>query len=338
MIRVALLDDYQNIALKMADWHTLPDDVQVQAFQDHLTDPDAIVARLRGFDIVMAMRERTPFPRALLERLPELKCLSSAGVRNAAIDLEAATALGILVCGAYSSPAPTAELTWAIILSMLRNVPAEVQAVRQGRWQTGLGVELNGKTLGLLGAGRIGTRVARVARAFEMRVLAWSPHLTPERAREADAEYASLDDLLRAADVVTIHLKLGEGTRGLLGARELALLRPEAYLVNTSRGPIVDEAALVEALRRRSFAGAALDVFDEEPLPAGHPLLTLDNAQLTPHLGGHTHDNRRRGYGGTLENIKALLEGREPELVFNPEVLPRRRPLARAVPAAPPAG
>ncbi len=335
MVKVALLDDYQNIALEMADWGSLPDQVQVQAFQDHLTDQEALVARLADFDIVMAMRERTPFPRALLERLPKLACIASAGQRNAVIDLEAATDLGILVCGTSSSSEPTIEFTWAALLSLIRHIPAQVGSLRDGTWQTQVGVELNGKTLGIIGLGRIGSRVAEVARAFRMTPLAWSPHLTPERAAACGAEWVELDALLSRSDFVTVHMKLAPSTRGLLGARELALLKPSAYLLNNSRGPLIDEAALLDVLQRRAIAGAALDVFDVEPLPAGHPLLSVDNVLLTPHLGGMTWEHRAEHYLGTLENIKTLLAGETPERVFNEAVLSRRRPLP--LPVAPPA-
>lgn len=324
MLRVALLDDYQGVAPASADWGRLPPDTVVEAFRDHLDDEDALVRRLHGFDVVMAMRERTPFPRSLLGRLPALKLLTTSGMRNAAIDLDAATELGILVCGTGGSGSGTPELTWGLILALLRNIPREDRATREGRWQETVGVDLRGTTLGILGLGNIGSAVARVGLAFGMEIVAWSQNLTAARAEECGTHLVSKDELLARADVITIHLVLSNRTRGLLGARELGLMRPSAYLINTSRGPIVDEAALLEALRRRTIAGAALDVFDQEPLPAGHPLLAMENVVLTPHLGYVTADSYRRFYGETVENIAAFLAG-APERVLNPAVLDRRR-------------
>src|SRR2546422_3400646 len=272
MARVALLDDYQNVAMRMADWKSLTTDTEVVAFPDHIADQDKLAARLGDFDIVMAMRERTPFTRALLERLPKLKLLITAGMRNASIDMKASADRGVTVCGTSGLPYPTAELAWGLILSLARHIPAEDRATREGRWQETLGRGLNGKTLGVLGLGTLGSRVARVGQAFEMTVLAWSQNLTRERAREVGATLVDRDELLARADVVSIHLVLSERTRGLIGTRELGLMKPSAYLVNTSRGPIVDEAALVHALRNGTIAGAGLDVFDEEPLPLHHTL------------------------------------------------------------------
>jgi phosphoglycerate dehydrogenase-like enzyme len=324
MLRVALLDDYQGVALQSAPWHTLPSDVAIESFRDHLTDEDAIVARLAHFDAVMAMRERTPFPRSLLQRLPGLKLLITAGMRNASIDMDAATELGILVCGTSGSGSGTPELTWGLILALLRNIPREDRATREGRWQETVGVDLRGRTLGIIGLGNIGSYVARVGAAFQMDLIAWSQNLTETRAAECDARLVTKDDLLAGADIVTIHLQLSDRTRGLLGARELALMKPAAYLINTSRGPIVEESALVDALRRHAIAGAALDVFDREPLPPGHPFLTMENVVLTPHLGYVTAEGYRVFYGQTLENIAAFHAG-APARVLNPAVLTHRR-------------
>ncbi len=309
MTRVAILDDYQGVALRMADWGRLPAGTDVVVFPDHLADPGAVAARLAEFDIVMAMRERTPFPRALLERLPRLRLLVTSGMRNAAIDLAAAAERGILVCGTGGLPYPTAELTWALILSLFRRVPAEDRATRAGHWQQSVGLGLNGKTLGVLGLGNLGSRVARIGRAFEMDVIAWSQNLTAQRAAEVGATLVGRDELLGRADLVTIHLVLSERTRGLIGARELALMKPSAYLVNTSRGPIVDEAALVGALRDGTIAGAGLDVFDEEPLPPDHPLRRLPNTVITPHLGYVTEETYRIFFGQALEDVEAFLRG-----------------------------
>ena len=324
MLRVALLDDYQGVALQSADWQSLPADVSVEAFRDHLTDEAELTDRLRPFDVVMALRERTRFPRSLLERLPNLKLIATAAMRNAAIDMAAATELGILVCGTGGSARATMELTWGLILALLRNIPPEDRAMREGRWQETVGVGLDGKVLGIVGLGNIGAQVAQVARAFHMRIVAWSHNLTAERAAACGAERVGKEELLALADVVTIHLQLSPRTRGLFGADDLARMRPSAYLINTSRGPIVEEGALVDALRRGVIAGAGLDVFDQEPLPPNHPLLALPNVVLTPHLGYVTAETYHAFYGHTLENIWAFRDG-TPQRVLNPDVLPRRR-------------
>jgi phosphoglycerate dehydrogenase-like enzyme len=326
MVRIALLDDYQGVAMESVDWKSLPPDASVQAFRDHLTDEDAIAQRLKDFDVVMAVRERTPFPRSLLERLPNLKLIASTGMRNAAIDVDAATALGIVVCGTGGSSRSTMELTWGLILSLLRQIPQEYQATRSGRWQETVGISLDGKTIGIIGLGNIGGQMAEVARAFHMNIIAWSQNLTKQRAEDCGAILVSKDELLSQADIVTIHLRLSDRTQGLMGARELGLMKPTAYLVNSSRGPIVDEAALLEALRRKAIAGAGLDVFDIEPLPKDHPLLKLDNVVLTPHLGYVTQEGYANFYGQTLENIRSFIEGKS-QRVMNPEVLDKRRAL-----------
>jgi phosphoglycerate dehydrogenase-like enzyme len=309
MTRVALLDDYQNVALHMADWSSLPADVEVKAFQNHLADEDALVARLQDFDIIMAMRERTPFQRSLFARLPQLRLLITSGMRNASIDLQAARDHGVTVCGTGGLPYPTAELTWGLILALLRYIPREDQATRQGHWQVSVGFGLQGKTLGLLGLGRLGSQVATVGKAFQMRLLAWSQNLTAERAAQYGATLVSKDELLSQSDIVTIHLILSERTHGLVGARELGLMKRTAYLINTSRGPIVDEAALLQALQQGAIAGAGLDVFDAEPLPLDHPLRRLENTVITPHLGYVTDETYRVFYGEALENIHAFLKG-----------------------------
>jgi len=309
MARVALLDDYQGVALRMADWKSLPAGTDVVAFSDHLADEGALATRLADFDIVMAMRERTAFTRSLLERLPMLRLLITAGMRNASIDMKAAAERGVLVCGTAGLPYPTAELAWGLILGLMRRIPAEDRATREGRWQVSLGLGLNGKTLGVLGLGTLGSRVAKVGRAFEMEVLAWSQNLTRARAEEVGATLVAKDELLARSDIVSIHLVLSERTRGLLGARELGLMQRSAYLVNTSRGPIVDEAALIDALRNGIIAGAGLDVFDPEPLPADHPFRSLPNIVVTPHLGYVTEETYRVFYGHALEDVQAFLRG-----------------------------
>ena len=309
MTRVAILDDYQDVARRMADWSSLPSGVDVVVYQDHLAAEAAVAARLAEFDVVVAMRERTPFPRTLLERLPRLRLLVTTGMRNASIDLRAAADRGVLVCGTGGLPYPTAELAWALILSLVRRVPREDRATRLGAWQETLGTGLNEKTLGVLGLGTLGSRVARIGRAFEMDVVAWSPNLTAERATAVGARLVDRDELLGRADVVTIHLVLSERTRGLIGARELALMRKTAYLVNTSRGPIVEEPALIRALEAGAIAGAGLDVYDEEPLPRDHPFRRLPNTVITPHLGYVTEETYRIFYGEGLEDVRAYLAG-----------------------------
>lgn len=315
-MKIALLDDYQSVAIEMADWDALSA-AEVTAFADHLVDEDQLVARLSGFDVIMAMRERTPFERALFARLPKLKLLVTSGMHNAAIDLEAATEHGVIVCGTSGRLFATAELTWGLILACLRRIPAEDRAIREGRWQVSVGRELDGKTLGVLGLGRLGSRVARVGQAFGMRVLAWSQNLTSDRAGEVGAELVSKETLLRESDVVTIHLVLGDRTRGLLRASELALMKSSAYLINTSRGPIVEEGALVEALRTGDIAGAGIDVFDVEPLPLDHPLRSMPNTVITPHTGYVTEETYTVFYGEALENIQAFVSG-DPVRVLNP--------------------
>jgi phosphoglycerate dehydrogenase-like enzyme len=309
MFRVAILDDYQAVALSLADWQSLHPRAQMQAFADHLDELDALARRLHVFDGIIAMRERTPFPRALLEKLPNLRLLVTAGMRNAAIDLAAASEHKVQVCGTDMLPYPTAELTWGLILALARHIPREDRAMREGRWQTSLGIGLKGKTLGLLGLGRLGGQVARIGTAFGMEVIAWSQNLTPERAAEAGAAAVSKEALFARADVLSIHVVLSPRTRGLVGAGDLARMKPTAFLVNTSRGPVVDEPALHAALRARRIAGAGLDVFEAEPLPHDHPMLALDNVVLTPHLGYVTEEGYRLAYGQAVEDIRAFLDG-----------------------------
>jgi len=308
-MRVAILDDYQGVARSVADWKSLGPEVRVQAFQERLSGEDVLAERLRDFEVIVAMRERTHFPRALLERLPNLKLLVTTGMRNVAIDSKAAAELGIVVSGTGLLTPPTAELTWGLIIALARHIPEEAQRMRAGRWQTTVGVGLNGKVLGILGLGKLGSEVGRVGRAFQMEVIAWSENLTAERASSLGATRVEKDELFRRPDFVTIHLVLSKRTRGLVTARELGLMKPEAYLINTSRGPIVEEHALIDALKKRRFAGAALDVYDEEPLAADHPLRKLENVVLTPHLGYVTVENYRLCYGEAVEDIRAFLAG-----------------------------
>jgi phosphoglycerate dehydrogenase-like enzyme len=310
MRRVAILDDYQGVALAMADWSALAPECHVEVFRDHLADADALVARLRDFEIVTCMRERTPFPRELLKRLPNLRLLVTAGMRNAAIDVEAARDLGIVVSGTAGGPeGPPAELTWGLILALVRHIPREDAATRHGHWGTTVGMSLEGRVLGVLGLGRLGAKVARAGVAFEMEVIAWSENLTAEHAARCGARLVTRDELFARSDILTIHVQLSARTRGLVGARELGLMKPTAYLVNTARGPIVDETALVHALGNRTIAGAGLDVFDQEPLPPDHPLKRLDNTLLMPHAGYVTEAQYRVRYRETVEDVVAYLQG-----------------------------
>ena len=309
MPKIAILDDYQEVALEMADWGTLPADAEITVFKDHLAEIDAVAERLADFEIVAIMRERTPFPRALFEKLPKLELLVTSGTGNASIDLAAATDHAVTVCGAGASMSSTAELTWGLILALLRHIPLEDSETRAGKWQVTLGRDLHGGTLGVLGLGRIGSQVAKVGDAFGMTVIAWSPNLTAERAAERGARLVSKDELLADSDVLSIHMRLSERTRGLIGRRELGLMKPTACLINTSRGPIVEEAALIDALRGGNIGGAGLDVFDIEPLPLDHPLRNLENTVITPHLGYVSNETYRAFYGGMAEDIAAYLAG-----------------------------
>ena len=309
MTRVAVLDDYQKVAESLADWGSLPDGTEVVFFSYHLTDEEALVERLVDFDIVVLMRERTPFPRSLIKHLPRLKLIVTAAMRNAVIDVEAARDHGVVVCGTEGSGRATLDLTWGLILALIRHLPTEDAALRAGRWQTTIGVDLEGRTLGVLGVGRLGSRVARVGHAFDMDVIAWSENLTAERAAEVGVTRVDRDELFERSDILTIHTVLSGRTRGLVGRRELGLMKPTAYLINTSRGPIVDEAALNDALRSGQIAGAGLDVFDVEPLPMWHPLRSAPHTVLTPHIGFVTQETYRQWYGGAVEDIAAFLAG-----------------------------
>ncbi len=308
MHRIAVLDDYQGIAHTFADWSRVPD-ASVVVFSDHVADEDALVARLEPFDVVVAMRERTPFPRSTLSRLPNLKLLVTAGVRNRSIDVEAATEIGVPVCGTRNLATPTVELTWGLILATARHIPEEDAAVRAGGWQHTVGTDLAGATLGVIGLGRLGERVARIGQAFGMDVIAWSQNLTDERAAEVGARRVDKEELLEASDVVTIHLVLSDRTRGLIGAKEFGLMKPTAVLINTSRGPIVDEAALIEAIREKRIAGAGIDVYDVEPLPVDSPLRELRKVVLTPHIGYGTRGSYERYHGEAVDAVLAWLDG-----------------------------
>lgn len=307
--RVVVLDDYQDVALASADWSNVEAQCQVDVRRDHIADTDDLVDELRGADVVVAMRERTPFPAPLLDRLPGLRLLITTGMTNASIDVEAAARHGILVCGTRGSPRSSTELPWALVMNVMRRVHVEDAAVRAGRWQVGLGRQLTGATIGLLGLGKVGRQMCVYAQAFDMRILAWSANLTAELATQHGATLVSKSDLFAHSDVVSIHVKLSERTRGLVGARELELLGPDGYLVNTARGPIVDGDALVTALASGQIAGAALDVFDTEPLPSSHPLRHTPNTILTPHIGYVTHETYAACYGDAVTAIERWLAG-----------------------------
>ena len=309
---IAILDDYQNVALAMADWSVLGGRANITVFNDHLADPEAVVARLQPFEIVCVMRERTPMTRTIIERLPRLRLIASTAKRNASIDLEAATKHGVQVAHTSYNSAPTIELTWALILAGARHLVPEHASLRAGGWQQRVGEDLYGRTLGLLGLGNIGSAVARIAKAFGLNVIAWSQNLTAERAAEFGAALVPKHELFRRADILSIHLVLSDRTRGLVGASELALMKSTARLVNTSRGPIIVEADLVQALQKGQIAGAALDVFDQEPLPPQHPYRSLPNVLATPHIGYVSRALYERFYQDTVTNIRQWLDA-QPE-------------------------
>jgi phosphoglycerate dehydrogenase-like enzyme len=308
-MKIAVLDDYQGAALQMADWSPLAGRAEIVVFRDHVSDPDALVARLAPFDIVSVMRERTPLTRDIIARLPKLRLIASTGSANASIDKAAAAEYDVTIMHTRYTSHGAIELTWALILAAVRRIPDEVTSFRGGGWQTQVGGDLAHRTLGIMGLGRIGTASAGIARAFGMDVIAWSPNLTAERAAAVGARHVTKDELFARADIVSVSLVLGSRTRGIVGAHELAQMKPTAWLVNTSRGALVDEPALIEALQAKRIAGAALDVFATEPLPATHPLRTLPNVVATPHLGFVTRETYETFYGDTVKNIIAWLDG-----------------------------
>ena len=310
--RCAVLDDYQSVALRMADWSKVERDLDIKVFSAPLGGPDAVARALQGFGIICAMRERTPFPRQLIEALPDLRLLVTTGMVNRAIDLEAAKERNVMVCGTPSFGNPTTGIAWGLILELTRRIGHENARLKGGAlWQSVLGTDVEGLTLGVIGLGKLATRVAEVGRAFRMQVLAWSQNITPERCQAAGVGYAaSKEELLRQSDIVSIHIPLTPKSRGLIGAKELALMKPSGFLVNTSRGPIVEEAALLAALREKKIAGAGLDVYDVEPLPLEHPLRKLDNVVLTPHLGYVSQEGYKVYYTQMVEDIRGFLAGK----------------------------
>ncbi len=308
-MQIAILDDFQNVARTFGDFGRLAGRADVTAFHDHLSDEDALVERLAPFDAVLLMRERTPFPRSLIERLPQLRLIVTSGMVNRSLDLDAAKERGIVVCGTATNASGTVQVTFALLLALFQQITTVDRDMREGRWQTGVGAEVSGKTLGVLGLGRIGTRVVQIAKAFGMHVIAWSPHMTAERAEAAGAEFATKDDLFARSDAVSVHLVLGDSTRGLVGAREFALMKKTAYFINTSRGPIADEDALLAALRDGTIAGAGLDVYGTEPLPVDHPLRSQPNTVLTPHIGYVSQESYASFYPQMVEDVEAWLSG-----------------------------
>jgi phosphoglycerate dehydrogenase-like enzyme len=315
--RCAILDDYQNVALKLADWGKVTKDVEIKVFTDAVRRSDADTIRdCQDFDIVVMMRERTRFPRAVIEALPKLKLLITTGAYNASIDMKACAERGIVVCGTGGFGNPTTGIAFGLILELTRRIGWEHARMKSGvPWQNTLGMDIEGKTLGVLGLGKLGARAAKVGLAFGMKVIAWSQNLTPERCKEVGVEYSTKEDLFRNADVVTIHLVLSDRSRGLVAAKELGLMKPTAYLVNTSRGPIVEEKALIEALNAKRIAGAGLDVFDVEPLPLDHPYRKMDNVVVTPHLGYVSQQNYERYYPDIVDNIRNFLDGKPSRVV-----------------------
>jgi phosphoglycerate dehydrogenase-like enzyme len=307
----AILDDYQNVAMKVADWSGVAKDVNVKVFTESLGDQDKVIAALKDCAVVCLMRERTLFGKDVIDALPALKLIVTSGMRNAAIDVAAAAARGITVCGTESLGHPTAELTFGLILELTRKIGYENARLKTGsRWQSTLGIDLYGKTLGIIGLGKLGVRVAAIGNALGMKVIAWSQNLTAEKAKAGGATLVSKEELLKQSDFVTVHVQLSDRTKGLIGANELALMKPTAYFINTSRGPVADEKAVEAALKAHKIAGAAIDVYNEEPLALDHPFRKLDNLVITPHLGYVTAENYKRFYGQMVEDIRAWLDGK----------------------------
>ncbi|MCH7832592.1 MAG: D-2-hydroxyacid dehydrogenase family protein [Proteobacteria bacterium] len=314
--RIAILDDYQNAALGAADWDSLGPDVEIEVFNEYIEGEDAVAEALKGFDVVVGMRERTPFPKSLIDRLPDLKLLVTTGMRNLSFDMDAARERGVVVSGTSMLGYPASEHALALIFALFKKIPQEHITMREGGWQGAVSEGMNGKTLGILGLGRLGAQVAKVALALGMEVIAWSQNLTEERCAEVGVTHVGKDALFAESDVISVHLVLSDRTRGLIGKPELASMKPSAYLVNTSRGPIVDEAALIEALANNTIAGAGIDVYDTEPLPKDHPLRGLDNAVLTGHTGYVVKELYALAYGEAVEDIEAWMNG-DPVRVLN---------------------
>ena len=316
MFRAAVLDDYQNVGLTFADWSPITRDVEVKVFDKPFANQAEVIKALQGFAIIVGMRERTPFPRKVIEALPDLKLLITTGARNNSFDVKACSERGITVCGTGVVGSPTTGIAFGLMLELTRRVGFENARLKAGApWQVTIGRDLEGLTLGILGLGKLGQRSATVGKAFGMKTIAWSQNLTPEKAQAGGAELVTKEDLFRSADVVTIHLILSDRSRGLVGAKELGLMKKTSYLVNTSRGPIVDEKALIATLQSKSIAGAGLDVFDVEPLPLDHPFRKMDNVVITPHLGYVSEQNYRKYFPDIVEDIRAWLDGKPVRVV-----------------------
>jgi D-3-phosphoglycerate dehydrogenase len=311
MLRAAILDDYQNVAMKFADWSAIQKDVDVKVFNQPFASQDEAIKALQGFAVVVGMRERTRFPRQVIEALPDLKLLITTGAKNNSFDLKAAAERGVTVCGTGAAGSPTTGVEFGLILELTRHIGYENARLKAGEsWQSTIGQDLDGLTLGIVGLGKLGRRSAAVGKAFGMKAIAWSQNLTLEKAKEAGVEYASKEDLFRNADIVTIHLVLSDRSRGLIGAEDIARMKRSAYFINTARAPIVDQAALIKALREKRIAGAGLDVFETEPLPLDHPYRKLDNVVITPHLGYVAEQNYRKYFPDIVEDIRAWLDGK----------------------------
>lgn len=316
MIRAAILDDYQNVALKFADWSALAKDVEIKVFTAPIGGDEAVIKALQGFAVVCIMRERTPFNRKVIEGLPDLKLLITTGARNASIDLKACAERGITVCGTGGFGNPTAGIAFGLMLELTRNIGFENARMKAGEpWQITIGQDLEGLTLGVLGLGKLGQRVAAIGKAFGMKAIAWSQNLTAEKAKEGGAEYVTKEELMRRADILSVHVVLSDRSRGLIGADDLALMKKTAYLINTARAPIVDQAAMLKVLQEKKIAGAGLDVFEVEPLPVDHPFRKLDNVVLTPHLGYVSEQNYRKQYAEVVEDIRAWLDGKPVRMI-----------------------
>lgn len=316
MVRAAILDDYQNVAMKYADWSTITKDVEIKVFDKPFASQDEAIKALQGFAIVVGMRERTPFPRKVIEALPELKLLITTGAKNNSFDLKAAAERGVTVCGTGAVGSPTTGIVFGLMLELTRRIGFENARLKAGApWQVTIGQDLEGLTLGIVGLGKLGQRVAAVGKAFGMKVIAWSQNLTPEKAKEAGVEYASREDLFRNSDFVTIHYQLSERSRGLITGEDIGRMKSSAYLINTARAPIVDQAALLKALQEKKIAGAGLDVFEVEPLPLDHPYRKLDNIVITPHLGYVSEQNYRKYFPDIVEDIRAWLDGKPVRVV-----------------------
>ena len=316
MVRAAILDDYQNVAIAFADWSPIAKDVEIKVFNKPFGSQDEAIKALQGFAVVVGMRERTPFPRKVVEALPDLKLLITTGARNNSFDIKACAERGVTVCGTGAAGSPTTGIAFGLMLELTRRIGFENARLKAGApWQTTIGRDLEGLTLGILGLGKLGQRSAAVGKAFGMKTIAWSQNLTEEKAKAAGADYVSKDDLFRNADFVTIHLVLSDRSRGLVGAKELGLMKKSAYLINTSRGPIVDEKGLIAMLQSKSIAGAGLDVFDIEPLPLDHPFRKMDNVVITPHLGYVSEQNYRKYFPDIVEDIRAWLDGKSVRVI-----------------------